>query len=284
MPKKRIHRFDIKEISLVDGPAILKPIEVVKALGETTVKTENEPEVPAKGEDGAAIETTDATAMPAHDALMKERLALLKKHCDEMVVDMGSMDQKTMYDKMFKMSDAIWAMRDLVPIITTKALELREQIATKADPAATLDTLVGCVAQLAQHLREKSQKEITVTEPTTTEKTTEKSSLAERLLTEEGRKALQTEAEAAGFEMQVAPKADPRFKALEDRLKAQDDKIAAQETKLEEQSKALAAAGNSGAATQQPTSDETVEDKTKAKDPEAKYRGSAFDRSAVFGR
>ena len=290
LKKKRIHDFHVAEISLVDGPAILKPICVVKALGETPVKTEKREKM-EDGMDPATTpevegETTTTSVAPVHEALMQEKIAAIKRAGALVATAADALDstkekKDALWNSIWTLQDVIWSLRDLSPILATKALDLKEKATAKSDECAALDAVASCMAQLRQDVRAKSQpKESTVAEiETKTEK-----SLSERLSTEEGQKALANEAEAAGFDVTIVPKADPRLKALEARLKALEDTNGALATKVAEQEKALAAAGNGGATTQQAAADTTTEDRTKSKDPQDKYKGSALDRNARFAR
>ena len=302
--KKRIHDFDVKEISLVDGPAILKPIAVVKALGGKSVGKKTKEDVTKTvdsttlDDGGKALEETtkveepiveEAMSLaPVHEALMQEKLDAIKRGGVLVAEAASALDttkekKDALWDSIWPLQEVIWSLRDLSPLLTTKALELKELATTKTDECAALDATAHCMVQLKSHLRETSQKGSTAVadEVKTTEIKTEKS-LAERMSTEEGRKALEAELSAAGFEAKIETKPTAREKALEDKIVAQDAKIATLVTTVETATKALEALGKSGADSKQSTADAVAEEKTKAIDKDAKYRNSPLNRDMHY--
>ena len=145
-PKRALDDIRVDEISLVDTPANEESFAIIKradgkADDETKVKKNDEAEGDASDgdeqkaegdgtEEGGAPTPTDDIA-PAHKALLREKIAMMKKIAESIAAELGSMDSKTMRDRISALSSLSWSIREL----PTEALGLTKRVSPIVDEA-----------------------------------------------------------------------------------------------------------------------------------------------------
>lgn len=136
--KRRLSHIRVNEISLVDKPAVKEEFYVTKKIDPTVSPAPTEvPVAKAEGEMPEAAPVT-TVATPVHDALIGEKIALVKAQIDGLMASMAAGEEMDdLRDRVWKINDALWSLlslavavqkRDGDVIAAVKAVEVAKSL------------------------------------------------------------------------------------------------------------------------------------------------------------